>query len=209
MSASSRIKPQRLPMFAGRTPDVFHGQFVPDAVGLWTFRVDGWGDPIATWRKAVLAKLDAGQTETELSNDLLIGAKLLERAATGVPRQRRTPMLDAAAQLRAPGEPSSRAGAALTPELTDLLSQYPLRELVTRGDQYGVWVDRPRHASPPGTSCSPGPPAAATPTAYPCTAPSPRPPSHCRGSQRWVSTSSTCRRSTRSARFIARAATTR
>ena len=143
VSPSSRVKPQRLPMFAGRTPDVFHGQFVPDAVGLWTFRVDGWGDPIATWRKAVLAKLDAGQSETELSNDLLIGAKLLERAATGVPRQRRTPMLDAAAQLRAPGEPAVRAGAALTPEITELLSEYPLRELVTRGEQYGVWVDRP------------------------------------------------------------------
>ena len=143
VSPPSRVKPQRLPMFTGRTPDVFHGQFVPDAVGLWTFRVDGWGDPIATWRKAVLAKLDAGQTETELSNDLLIGAKLLERAATGVPRHRRTPMLDAAAQLRAPGEPAIRAGAALTPEITDLLSEYPLRELVTRGEQYGVWVDRP------------------------------------------------------------------
>ena len=84
----------------GATPDVFHGQFVPDAVGLWTFRVDGWGDPIATWRKAVIAKLDAGQSETELSNDLLIGAKLLERAATGVPRQHRAPLLDAAAALR-------------------------------------------------------------------------------------------------------------
>ena len=104
---SPRVKPQRLPMVAGRTPDVFHGQFVPDAVGLWTFRVDGWGDPIATWRKAVIAKLDAGQTETELSNDLLIGARLLERAATGVPRQDRTPLLEAAARLRAPGEPAA------------------------------------------------------------------------------------------------------
>ena len=90
-----------------RTPDVFHGQFVPDAVGLWTFRVDGWGDPIATWRQAVIAKLDAGQTEAELSNDLLIGARLLERAATGVPRQRRAPLLEAAARLRAPGDPSA------------------------------------------------------------------------------------------------------
>ena len=62
VSPLPRVKPQRLSMFAGRTPDVFHGQFVPDAVGLWTFRVDGWGDPIATWRKAVLAKLDAGQS---------------------------------------------------------------------------------------------------------------------------------------------------
>jgi starch synthase (maltosyl-transferring) len=143
VAPQSRVKPQRLPMVAGRIPDVFHGQFVPDGVGLWTFRVDGWGDPIATWRKAVLAKLDAGQSETELSNDLLIGAELLERAATGVPRQQRAPMLDAAARLRAPGEPGIRAGAALTAEITGLLSEFPLRELVTRGDQYGVWVDRP------------------------------------------------------------------
>ena len=48
--------------------------------------MDGWGDPIATWRKNVTAKLDAGQSESELSNDLLVGARLLERAATGVPR---------------------------------------------------------------------------------------------------------------------------
>ena len=42
-----------------------------------------------TWRTNVTAKLDAGQSESELSNDLLIGAQLLERAATGVPRQDR------------------------------------------------------------------------------------------------------------------------
>ena len=208
VSPLPRIKPQRLPMSTGRAPDVFHGQFVPDAVGLWTFRVDGWGDPIATWRKAVIAKLDAGQSEAELSNDLLIGAKLLERAATGVPRQDRIPLLDAAAQLRAPGEPSLRAGAALTPELTDLLSQYPLRELVTRGEQYGVWVDRPGRASRPGTSCSPGPRGRRR-RGRPVTALSRRPPRRCRVSPGWASTWSTCRRSTRSARSTARAATTR
>jgi starch synthase (maltosyl-transferring) len=138
-----RVKPQQLPMALGRTPDVFHGQFVPDSVGLWTFRVDGWGDPIATWRRAVTAKLDAGQSETELSNDLLIGARLLDRAATGVPRQLRDPLIEAAARLRQPGDPFSRAAAALAPEVTGLLDQYPLRELLTRGEQHGVWVDRP------------------------------------------------------------------
>jgi starch synthase (maltosyl-transferring) len=144
VSPSPRIKPQRLPMSMGRTPDVFHGQFVPDAVGLWTFRVDGWGDPIATWRKGVTAKLEAGQSEAELSNDLLVGARLLERAAGALPRQERYPLIQAAAQLREPGDPFTRAGAALSPEITELLADYPLRELVTRGDQYGVWVDRPR-----------------------------------------------------------------
>jgi starch synthase (maltosyl-transferring) len=143
VSPAPRKKPQLLPMSMGRTPDVFHGAFSPDSVGLWTFRVDGWGDPIATWRKNVTAKLDAGQSEGELSNDLLVGARLLDRAATGVPRQDRYPLMDAAKRLREPGDPFYRAGAALSPEVTELLEQYPLRELVTRGEQYGVWVDRP------------------------------------------------------------------
>ncbi|WP_193046910.1 alpha-1,4-glucan--maltose-1-phosphate maltosyltransferase [Mycolicibacterium baixiangningiae] len=140
---SPRIKPQALPMSEGRMPDVFHGQFVPDTVGLWTYRVDGWGDPIATWRHNVTVKLDAGQSESELDNDLLVGARLLERAATGVPRQDRYPLAEAVEQLRTPGDPFTRAGAALAPDVTALLDQYPLRELVTRGEQYGVWVDRP------------------------------------------------------------------
>jgi len=139
----TRIKPQLLPMGMSRAPDVFHGQFSPSSVGLWTFRVDGWGDPIATWRKNVTAKLDAGQSESELSNDLLVGARLLERAAAGAPRQHRYPLIDAAARLRAPGDPFIRAGTALSDEVTAVLEQYPLRELVTRGEQYGVWVDRP------------------------------------------------------------------
>ena len=139
----ARIKPQLLPMSLGRAPDIFHGQFTPDSVGLWTFRVDGWGDSITTWRRAVRAKLAAGQGEVELSNDLLIGARLLERAATGTPRKLRDPLIEAAEALRTPGDPFTRAGAALSPEVTDLLQQYPLRELLTRGERYGVWVDRP------------------------------------------------------------------
>ena len=140
---SPRIKPQAITMGTGRTPDVFHGQFCPDRVGLWTFRVDGWGDPIATWRKGVTAKLDAGQSEADLSNDLIIGARLLERAATGVPRTLRDPLIDAAETLRKPGDPFTRAGAALSEEVSELLAQYPLRDQITRGEQYGVWVDRP------------------------------------------------------------------
>lgn len=91
LETTTRVKPLLLPMTMGEEPYVFHGQFVPDSVGLWTFRVDGWGDPIHSWRHAVVAKLDAGQGETELSNDLLVGARLLERAATGVPRSQREP----------------------------------------------------------------------------------------------------------------------
>ena len=141
--ATTKVRPRLSSMTLGRTPDVFHGQFVPDAVGLWTFRVDGWSDPLTTWRRNVTKKLEAGQSESELDNDLIVGAQLLERAATGVPRQDRFPLIDAAARLRKPGDPLTRAGAALSPEVATLLESYPLRELVTRGSQHGVWVDRP------------------------------------------------------------------
>jgi starch synthase (maltosyl-transferring) len=143
VTPTTKVKPQAIPMGAGRTPDVFHGVFSPERVGLWTFRVDGWGDPLATWRKAVTAKLDAGQSESELSNDLIVGARLLERAATGVPRTLRDPLIEAAELLRKPGDPFARAGAALSPEVAELLAHYPLRDQITRGEQHGVWVDRP------------------------------------------------------------------
>lgn len=142
-AASEKVKPRHFPMTMGLEPFVFHGQFAPDRVGLWTFRVDGWGDPIHSWRHGLVAKLDAGQGEKELSNDLLVGAALFERAATGVPRQQRNPLLEAAAALRRPGDPLTRTALALAPEIEDLLDQFPLRELVTRGQQHGVWVDRP------------------------------------------------------------------
>lgn len=45
VTPASRIRPTTYPMATGRTPDVFHGQFTPDAVGLWTYRVDGWAIP--------------------------------------------------------------------------------------------------------------------------------------------------------------------
>ena len=43
VNPTQRVRPLALPMQQGRTPDVFHGQFSPDTVGLWTYRVDGWG----------------------------------------------------------------------------------------------------------------------------------------------------------------------
>jgi starch synthase (maltosyl-transferring) len=141
--AATPVKPALYRMSLGRAPDVFHGQFTPDRVGLWTFRVDGWGDPISSWRHAVVAKLDAGQGEEDLDNDLVVGAALLERAASGVPRSDRAPLLAAAEALRRPGDPLTRAAPALAHQLTELLDRYPLRDLLTRGHQHGVWVDRP------------------------------------------------------------------
>ncbi|MFV0495337.1 alpha-1,4-glucan--maltose-1-phosphate maltosyltransferase [Mycobacterium sp.] len=133
----------RLPMTMGPEPYVFHGRFAPDRVGLWMLRIDGWGDPVHTWRHGLVAKLDAGQGEQELSNDLLIGADLFDRAAAGAPRRRRRTLLEAAAALRTPGDPAPRCALALAPGIERLLAEFPLRELVTQGEPFTVWADRP------------------------------------------------------------------
>lgn len=133
----------RLPMTMGPEPYVFHGRFAPDRVGLWMLRIDGWGDPVHTWRHGLVAKLDAGQGEQELSNDLLIGADLFDRAAAGAPRRRRRTLLEAAAALRTPGDPATRCALALAPGIERLLAEFPLRELVTQGEPFTVWADRP------------------------------------------------------------------
>ena len=53
----------------------------PDREGRWTFRVEAWSDPLATWRHAVEVKVEAGQGAEDLANDLEEGARLLDRVA--------------------------------------------------------------------------------------------------------------------------------
>ena len=149
------------------------------------------------------------RARAELSNDLLVGARLLERAATGVPRQHRYPAdrrRGAAARARRPVHPRGRRAVRRgRPSCSSSIrcANWSPAASNTASGWTGRWP-----ASARGTRCFRGPPAAGTPRATRCTAPSPPPPRRCRASPRWASTWSTCRRSTRSARCTARAATT-
>jgi starch synthase (maltosyl-transferring) len=132
----------RIQMKPGWAEDEFHAAFTPTSQGCWTFRIEGWSDPIATWKWAVRAKLDAGQSAAELANDLEIGARLFEKAARGVPKADRPPLQAVAAALRSPHELPERVEPAFTSEVSELLYAHPLRELTTRGKTRSVWVDR-------------------------------------------------------------------
>ncbi|MFG2959183.1 maltotransferase domain-containing protein, partial [Streptomyces sp. NPDC048291] len=98
--------------------------------GRWTYQVEAWGDPVATWRHHAKIKITAG-IDTELV--LEEGARLYERAAAGVPKaKKREILLAASAALRDEERPAPwRLAAALTPEAEKVLARYPLRELVT------------------------------------------------------------------------------
>jgi starch synthase (maltosyl-transferring) len=123
--------------------DRWHGEIVPDAPGRWTYVVEAWGDPYATWHHNVAVKLGAGQGAQDLANDLEDGARILERAARGVLRDRRTDLLAAAATLRDTVLPvEERVAPAFA--LAAPLHANPVRDLVTKAETAVLWVDRPR-----------------------------------------------------------------
>jgi starch synthase (maltosyl-transferring) len=129
--------------------------------GLWHFRVEAWGDPIAGWRHDAAIKVPIGQ-DTELM--LASGALLFERAARNIklsgkgdpaaarPARGRQAAAEARAELAAVAERLRDAGApamdrlaaALRPEITAILAARPLRELVTLSPWYPVVVHRQR-----------------------------------------------------------------
>lgn len=115
----------------------------PTAPGRWSYLVEAWGDPVATWKKHAAVKLPAG-IDTALV--LEEGAQLLERAAAGVPKKDgRAQVLAAVDALRDVNlPPLSRYAAALDPEVTALLARHPLRELVSATRSQPLQVDRKR-----------------------------------------------------------------
>ncbi|GAB2913364.1 maltotransferase domain-containing protein [Streptomyces mayteni] len=137
----------RVPMLlADPGLDRWEATVVPDRIGMWTFRIETWHDPWATWLAAVRAKLADGQSATELGNDLETGARLLDRMGrVGRDQRARRALRAAAAALRDAALPlDDRAAPALSAEVHALAVERTPREPVTRGRTGAVWVDRPR-----------------------------------------------------------------
>ncbi len=134
----------RIRMTPDQEPDVFNAIFTPTELGVWTFRVEGWSDPIATWRHAVEAKLAVGQSAEDLANDLEVGARLFERAAATATPDGNRRLMAAVAALRSGAQLPARVAAAFSPEVAEVLREQPLRDLVTRGRRHTVEVERRR-----------------------------------------------------------------
>jgi starch synthase (maltosyl-transferring) len=123
--------------------DRWGAEVTPDVEGRWTYRVEAWSDPLATWRRTAGIKVPAG-----IDTGLVLeeGADLYERAAAGVPQgPERTAVLAAVDTLRNDILPvATRLAAALTPEVDAVLARYPLRELVTASETLPLLVERER-----------------------------------------------------------------
>jgi starch synthase (maltosyl-transferring) len=129
----------------GDQPDRWIATVVPEREGAWTYCVEAWSDPLATWHHAVEVKIEAGQGAEDLANDLEEGARLLDRVAAEAAGNDRKAVAAAAAALRDTSlELPARVAPAFTPTLQRYLHDHPVRELVTRTPRYEIWVDRPR-----------------------------------------------------------------
>ncbi|MFI5794865.1 alpha-1,4-glucan--maltose-1-phosphate maltosyltransferase [Streptomyces sp. NPDC051677] len=114
-----------------------------EAMGRWTFTVEAWSDPIATWRRHADIKIPAG-----IDTGLVLeeGGRLYARAAARAPRgPQRTLLRDAAKTLLDDTLPvAERYAAATAPEAAAVLARHPLREMVTAAESLPLLVERER-----------------------------------------------------------------
>ncbi|MFE6833515.1 maltotransferase domain-containing protein [Streptomyces sp. NPDC057705] len=114
-----------------------------EAEGRWTYTVEAWSDPVATWRAHAAIKIPAG-IDTGLM--LLEGAELYERAGARIPkRDGREAVLAAAEIMRDEDRPAAeRYASALDPAVDAALARRPYRELVTASKPLPLLVERKR-----------------------------------------------------------------
>ncbi|MER8009404.1 maltotransferase domain-containing protein, partial [Streptomyces sp. NPDC094149] len=119
--------------------DLWGAEVTPTSEGRWTYRVEAWSDPVATWRHNARIKVPAG---IDVGLVLEEGADLLQRLAAGVPAGAgRAAVLAATEVLRDDSLPvATRLAAALTPEVDAVLAAHPLRELVTASETLPLLV---------------------------------------------------------------------
>jgi starch synthase (maltosyl-transferring) len=126
--------------------DRWRTEVVADTTGNWSYLIEAWSDPLATWYHAVEVKVDAGQDADELANDLETGARLFERLAESLDTDADVELATAVAEdlRRADSDLPLRITRAMSVEARVLAHDHPVRELVTRSPRYHIWVDRER-----------------------------------------------------------------
>ncbi|MEU9157463.1 maltotransferase domain-containing protein, partial [Streptomyces sp. NPDC048417] len=123
--------------------DRWGAEVTPDATGRWTYHVEAWSAPLATWRRHARVKIPAG-----IDTGLVLeeGAELYARAAARMPAGPERERVAAAA--RALGDETlplhTRLANALATEVDEILRRYPLRELVTCSEPLPLLVERER-----------------------------------------------------------------
>ncbi|MCL2583726.1 MAG: alpha-1,4-glucan--maltose-1-phosphate maltosyltransferase [Streptosporangiales bacterium] len=130
--------------------DRYGAEVTVTSEGPWQFHVEAWSDPVAQWHHDAEIKIPRGQ-DVELM--LAEGALVFERAAKSIKQapgaartaKAKTTLTGLARKLRDRAIPPwDRLSAAQAPEITAVLGEFPLRDLLTRSSRMPVQADRPR-----------------------------------------------------------------
>jgi starch synthase (maltosyl-transferring) len=116
-----------------------------DREGAWSYRIESWSDPYATWRHDAEIKI-AADVDVELM--LTEGALLLARASRRLRRADpadKTTLRDAVTALRDTSRPvPARLAAGTSDEVRDVFGRHPIRDLLSRSAKFPFFVDRRR-----------------------------------------------------------------
>src|SRR5579883_195223 len=121
--------------------DRWRAEFMVSNLGGYGYTVEGWIDPIQTWRIDLRKRVAAGQ---DVSVDLQIGAKLMEQAARRASGADAEKLWAAVEVLRDSGDRERRIALALEEEeVIELARRYPDWESATRFEkELQVTVER-------------------------------------------------------------------
>ena len=126
-------------------PSRWQALVTPDLPGSWTFEIEGWGDPVATWRHAAEIKIPV-KIDVELM--FSEGVLVLQRIADNLPGRKTADhrvIAEAIRGVKDTGRPDAvRYAVAVSPAVEAVIARNPLRELVTSRGPYPFYVDRSR-----------------------------------------------------------------
>ncbi|HEX7037488.1 MAG TPA: alpha-1,4-glucan--maltose-1-phosphate maltosyltransferase [Pseudomonadales bacterium] len=141
--APNRTDWQRTPLRA-LVNDRFTAHFQVTELGRYTYTVEAWADPFATWRSDLEKRRGAGQ---DLAVPLEVGARLVDAAAARREGDERAQLEGWAARLRDEASGARMGDTANDPELAALMRASPDPQTVRRYPrELEVLVERPRAA---------------------------------------------------------------
>jgi starch synthase (maltosyl-transferring) len=119
--------------------DRWRAEFTVKQLGRYSYTLEAWVDPFASWRRDLAKRVDAAQ---DVSIDLQVGARLAAEAAARAPAADRARLESAARSLKRKGALAGRVRLALSDDLLALVSRYPDRDAATRYEkELSVLVD--------------------------------------------------------------------
>ena len=112
--------------------DRWQGEFPVQELGRYRYALQAWVDCFRTWQRDLMKKVDAGQ---DVAVELLVGAGFIEEVQGRAPKAAARKLGEWTTILRGEWGREEKLEAALHPELTRLMGQYPDKRFITLYDK--------------------------------------------------------------------------